>query len=296
MSTQRNLYAELKAVAAQPDVADTLLEEVAKVADKTGADERGELHTLLHVIQESPILCAKALLTWLADPPREDAASALLSSVSVAYFEADAPADIVFPSTTPSAAVLAGCRMNARYMAPAYALGWVLCLLRQWPDDATAISGANKLLHYLTSEFPDTLHELFKKLQLETFAPQPFEMLSHYKTQIDEERCMRDSYPLLKEFAMSPEERDVVRIQQRRLQREIMRGAEKNSIFMQFMKHRKFKYARTVSFGTARQSGEGEAIIVMKEYSVKTELPQSEWLNPMEGARVRNNLWKGLSE
>lgn len=266
------------------------------MAARASADESNELQSLLYVIQKSPVLCAKALLTWLADPPKEDAANALVRTVSVAYLQADAPAEVVFPSTTPSVAVRAGCRMNARVMAPAYSLGWVLSLLRLWPDDATAINGANKLFHYLTSEFPSTLYKLFKTIKPEAFASAPFEVVSHYKAQIEHEHLLRDSYPFLNEFAMSPEERDVVRALQRQFQKEVMRGAEKKSVFLQFVKRRKFKYARTVSFGAARQQGEGEAVVEMKEYSVEAEIPQSEWFDPMGGLLARNALWNGPLE
>ena len=45
---------------------------------------------------------------------------------------------------------------------------------------------------------------------------------------------------------MSPEERDVVRALRRQFHKEVMRGAEKKSIFTRFLERRQFKYARSV--------------------------------------------------
>lgn len=292
----RDLYTDLTAAQAQPDVAAALLEEVAKLVTGSDTDDHGEIDSLLHVIIESPILCAKALLTWFVESPRDEAAEALVRRVSVAYLRADAPAAVAFPSTNPSAVVLAGCRMNARFVARAYALGWVLAMLRSWPDDGTAISGSDKLLHYLTSEFCDTLHGLFAKVEPEMFASQPRELLQHYKAQMAGERALREGYPYLKEFAMSPEERDVVRALRRPFQKEVMRDAEKKSIFMQFVERRRFKYARTVSLKIAGQPLEREVIVEMKELSVEMELPLSEWMDPMGGRWARDDLWKGQTE
>jgi hypothetical protein len=296
MSLHRDLYTQLRAAQAQPDVATALLGEVAKLVTGSDSDERGEIDPLLHVIIKSPILCAKALLTWFGESPRDDAADALVRRVNVACFRADAPADVVFPSTNPSAAVLAGCRMNASFVAPEYALGWVLAMLRSWPDDGTAISGSDRLLHYLTGEFFDTLHDLFAKVEPEMFASQPRELLRHYKVQMADERALREGYPYLKEFAMSPQERDVVRALRRQFNKEVMRGAEKKSIFTQFMERRQFKYARTVSFEVAGQPLEQEVVVEMKQHSVEMELPLSEWKDPMDGLRARHDLRKGQAE
>jgi len=296
MSLHRDLYTELTAAQAQPDAAGPLLEKVATLITGTDADERGEIDPLLYIIIKSPILCAKALLTWFGESPRDDAAHALVHRVSVAYWRAGAAADVVFPSTNPSAAVLAGCRMNARFVAPEYALGWVLAMLRSWPDDGMAISGSDKLLHYLTSEFFDTLHDLFAKVEPEMFASQPRELLQHYKAQMTAERALREGYPYLKEFAMSPEERDVVRALRRQVHKEVMRGAEKKSIFMQFMEQRRFKYARTVSLEVAGQPLEQEVVVEMKKHSVEMEFPLSEWKDPMDGLRARRDLREGQAE
>jgi hypothetical protein len=295
MNLHRDLYAKLRAAQAQPDAAGPLLDEVAKLVTGSDTDERGEIDSLLHVIIKSPILCAKALLTWFGESPRDDAANALVRRVSVAYFRAGAPADVVFPSTNPSAAVLAGCRMNARFVAPEYALGWVLAMLRSWPDDRMAISGSARLLHYLTGEFFDTLHDLFAKVEPEIFASQPRELLRHYKVQMADERALREGYPYLKEFAMSPEERDVVRALRRQLHNDVMRGAEKKSIFMQFMEQRRFKYARTVSLEVAGQPLD-QVVVEMKQHLVEMELPLSEWKDPMDELRARRDLRKGPAE
>ena len=96
MNLDRDLYTELTAAQAQPDVAGPLLEEVATLITGSDTDERGEIDSLLHVIIESPILCAKALLTWFGESPRGEAAEALVRHVSVAYLRTDAPADVPF--------------------------------------------------------------------------------------------------------------------------------------------------------------------------------------------------------
>ncbi|MGH8587932.1 MAG: hypothetical protein ACREXX_00925 [Gammaproteobacteria bacterium] len=89
MNPHRDLYTELSATQAEPDVAAALLEEVAKLATGPDTDERGEIDSLLHVIIESPILCAQALLTWFGESPQDEAAEALVRRVSVAYLRAD---------------------------------------------------------------------------------------------------------------------------------------------------------------------------------------------------------------
>jgi hypothetical protein len=101
MSLHRDLYTELRAAQAQPDVATALLDEIEKLVTGSGTEERGEIDSLLDVIIKSPILCAKALLRWFGESQRDDAADALVRRVSIAYFRADAPADVVFLAPIP---------------------------------------------------------------------------------------------------------------------------------------------------------------------------------------------------
>lgn len=291
MTDEREWYSEMLHAAASPDAAEPFLRAFGERLRPAEAQE-GALDWVLESMLGHPLLCAKALLTWLNNAAGEQAAEALMHLLSVEHLQARSIPALAFPGTTPSEALVVARKMSARCVTPSYALGWIMAILRIWPANAEAEEGANELMDYLSEEFPFTVQQLLSTAPVDSLGQVAREMVARYQQMLDSEREWLEGLPFLEEFAMSRDERDVVRSLRRAFQRDVMRGAESGSVLMQFVTRKRFKYAQIVSFGGPSPNRPSESMLRMESVSVSTELPHSEWRDPMHGLMTRHVLWK----
>jgi len=210
----------------------------------------------------------------------------------VRYLHAVSPPEIEISALSLEEALLAAKRMNRMLATPAYVVGWILGILKCWPSDKNAVDGCDQVLRYLVQEFPGPMYPLTLNLSSGDFSSEAWRVLSHYREQLSQDYQVLQALPWLQEFALLPREAEVLRVLRQRTSDEIVRHAKAQSIFAKFAKQINFKYAHRVVVPAAG----GETSLQMQEIAGEAPMPQSEWSDPLEGIRLRNDLWQGGRE
>lgn len=264
----------------------SLLATIAAVAEEPDGDT--EVEGLLYLILEREERIALALATWVDGAQGQAAANALIRHCSVRFLMADNPAPVDLRFVSPEEASKAVQRMNRWVATPAFVLGWILGILRRWPEHQGAFEACDRVLYYLMCEFPGPVHRLIATVRSEAFSARVQQLLAHYRDQLAEDEERLQSFPWLAEFELSGREAEVLRIHRQRTNDEIIGHAEEHSIFAKFATRFRFKYSQRVVLPTA----EGETALEMCEMRAEAPFPLSEWSDPLEGIRHRNELWK----
>jgi len=293
------LYRKLAAARDEPAKGLSVLDELAefccerKEAASSSEEWLDEARDCLYEVAQSSTLFAAAVSNWLTVDKYTDLARALIDKASVQHLQQPVAEVYDLSDIDEPRAILAGCRLCARYVAPAVSLGWTLSLATSFPESDEARHAVDILLQYHVDEYPGTTQLLL------SFENSPFKSVEKAQSALavlEEQQAWLDGLPRLPEFAMTPEMRLTVSSLKRSEERAIHRRSRETSILSQFFTTHHFKYATKTAVEFVVDDQVQETTLKMSPYSVSVEVPLSGLTDPQFGHVKRRALWRGLPQ
>lgn len=244
----------------------------------------------IHMIAESPRLSSAALSAWLtAGSTPSRAAKDLLQELSINNLAGEELAVFDAATMDADAAILVAHRLAASHVAPAVTLGWIFtCLqLNLDPDGHRLVA----LLRHVSSEYPSTTTRLLR--DVDSSLSDRYPGIADLSADLSEKGRVLDANPRLKELTPSLGDRDVLRRDKIRSDREAHRIAEEASVFSQILTRSNFKYARDVALQYVMDGAIQEQAVPMQELSIAVELSFLEQVDPIGAAVRRLKLARG---
>lgn len=289
-------YRKLSSANAEPSVYQSIIDQLAihcrdRQQTASNSDEwLSDVDDCLCEIAESSTLFPGAVSRWLTIKEDTKLGKALAQKASVRHLQQSAAEFYDLSRIEEAPAILTACRLCALFVAPAVTLGWALSLVVARPDSTKTTEAANRLLEYHIDEFPWTTQRL---LESKGSAFQSLTQVIDTLTILKEQERWLENLPKLRELSMTHEMRLTLSSLKRRESRIIHRHAKERSIFSQIFTTQHFKYASKTAIEFSVDNQIHETALEMAPYSVSTELPMSEYVDPEFGAARRCALWQG---
>ncbi len=249
-----------------------------------------DLGDCLYAIADSQPLLVSALTLWLTNADDVPLARAVLKRADVKWHEATHPVDFPLSEVDIELGILVAFRLCCTLSPPPVQLGWILSLVRAYPDNEKLARAAQELLEYLGSELTYAIRDL---LSSEESTFRGLQLASAWLAKLDEQLAAIESLPHLREFDMTP----AMRLQhvslRRAEEREIERGARSASILEKIFTPQRVKYSMRVAVPIFIDDAVHETTIEMSGHRLGIELPLSELTDPLLGRLKRQRLWKG---
>lgn len=267
-----------------------LLEVLSDIMALAEGPKSFEYTHCIHMIAASPRLSSAALSAWLtAGPTPSQAAQDLLQELSINNLAGEELCVFDAATMEADAAILVAHRLAASHAAPAVILGWIVtCMkLNPEPDGHRLVA----LLRHASSEYPSTTTRLLRNV--DSSLSDRYPGIADLSADLSEKASVLDANPRLKELIPSLGDRDVLRRDKIRSDRETHRIAEEASVFSQIFTRSNFKYARDVALQYVRDGAIQEQAVPMQELSISVELPFLERVDPIGAAIRRLKLVSG---
>ncbi|MGQ0798948.1 MAG: hypothetical protein ACT4NL_02390 [Pseudomarimonas sp.] len=295
----RELYFALARVERDPAadgkrLAQMAAECTARLADPDRQEHwRDDFDNCFHAIAASSALLVSALTQWLTRPEFLPLAMALLDHISRNTLTRAVPLDLPIAGVPVEQAVLVAYRLCARFTPPAFSLGWLLSLARDYPNVPVVTTAVDTLLAHHAEEYLRGTHAL---LTAEVSAFQQLPVVQAMAPRLTQQVADEAVGPRLRELEMTP----TMRLQQAGLkrseQRDIERRSRAGSVLTLIATQQRVKYATRVALPIIDGDDVREAPLAMAGHRLAIELPLSELTDPLFGHWRRRQLWRGPAQ
>lgn len=245
----------------------------------------------LFEIAKSPELFVAAASRWVTSSEHALLGLALVHEVSVRHLNESVILAYDLSGIAEADAILTAFRLCAHAAAPAVCLGWVLSVVRDFPQSQDAARTASSLLSYLAEQLPVSTHQL---LRADTSAFRDLPVEKQTLAHLNAFEAILSQLPVLREFAMTPEMRLAHASSKRSEHRDIHHAARKGSILDHIATKLRFKYATRTTIEMALGDEIRETSMTMDTHHLSMELPLSEGTDPLYGKLLRRKLARGL--
>jgi hypothetical protein len=287
MSSQPDdLFARLAAAGSDATTLPSVLAEIAALA---ATPDSFEFTHCIHLIAQSAAMTSAALGAWLVTTPQMDAVRVLLQEVNVSHLAGEELVAFEPARLGAAEAVLVGYRLAALDAAPAVVPGWIVACFQA--DVEPSGERLVALLSHVAQQYPGTTRRLLQDLDPGLLARYP--VLEEMRSAMAAASAARVAAPRLKELTLSIDEREILRRNRIRDQRDIHRHAEETSVFMQFVTPSHFKYAREVTLQFDAGGVTAEQSVAMQEHGLAMELPFLAMTDPIGLLLRRQRLLRG---
>lgn len=251
---------------------------------------REDFDHCVHAIASTPVLLVAALAAWMTEEADEPLADLLLQRVSQNTLTQVVPADLPLGRVPVERAILVAYRLCSRFTPPAFSLGWLLSLARDFPGNAAVVKAVEHLLAHHAEEFSYSTRKL---LEAETSVFLTLPVAEAMTAQLKALAAASAALPWLRELEMTPAMRLQHSSLKRSEQRDITRGARERSVLLQFAIQQRVKYARRVAVPVVQGDTIREMTMELGEYRLGIEPPLSDLTDPLYGSWRRKVLWRG---